>query len=285
MTSQAAYQQLFLQLSNLYDSNEAAGIANLVMEFVTGEQKIDRLLNGSSPITGEQQAQMHSLTEQLLQSIPVQYALNEAWFAGMRFYVNEHVLIPRPEKEELVDWVLKDIMQKKNSGNKLVDIGTGSGCIPVTIKKQLQGWDIDAVDVSPAALEVARKNAAQLDADINWIEMDFLNEDSWNSLPVYDVIVSNPPYVKQSESFTMARHVLDHEPHIALFVPDEDALLFYKKTASFAQSHLHKTGAVFLEINESLGAEVVSLFNSKGFVTELRKDMQGKDRMLKASFG
>jgi release factor glutamine methyltransferase len=166
----------------------------------------------------------------------------------------------------------------------LIDIGTGSGCIPISLKKKLPQLAVTAIDVSREALQVAKQNAATLHADINFVELDFLNEANWNQLPVFDIIVSNPPYIKQSEEVNMHKNVLAFEPSLALFVPDEDALLFYRKIAAFAKTHLTLRGILFLEINEALGNEVTALLQTLGFETALRKDMQGRDRMVKANF-
>ena len=212
---------------------------------------------------------------------PVQYVLGEAWFAGLRFIVNEHTLIPRPETEELIEWI-KEIAS--SSPISILDIGTGSGCIPITLKKMFPDWHICAIDLSEEALSVARENARQQGVAIDFMQMDFLNEENWKKLPTFDIIVSNPPYIKVSESMSMAKHVLDHEPHLALFVPDEDALIFYKKIATFGSSHLHNPGLVFLEINQLLGDAVADTFSAEQYSAEVRKDVHGNDRMVKAAY-
>ncbi len=201
----------------------------------------------------------------------------------MKLLVNERVLIPRPETEELVEWILKDI---KQSGNEisLIDIGTGSGCIPIGVKKKLLGAAVSAVDVSDAALRVAKLNAVEQKVSINFFCLDFLQENEWNQLSKYNVVVSNPPYIKRSEESVIKDNVLNYEPHLALFVPDEDALIFFKAIAKFGQKHLKPGGSLYVEINEALGREVVELFKKQGFIDViLKKDMQGKDRMVKAS--
>jgi release factor glutamine methyltransferase len=201
----------------------------------------------------------------------------------MKFFVNENVLIPRPETEELVYWVGEESKKLTIKSQKLLEIGTGSGCISIVLKKELPGLLITSIDVSSGALEVAKKNAVTQEAEINFLVIDFLDEENWKRLPVFDIIVSNPPYIKQSEQSAMSSHVTGFEPSIALFVPDEDALLFYRNIASFAKTHLAQQGLVFLEINEALGKEVVELYEKEGYAVELKKDMQGKDRMLKVS--
>lgn len=283
MTIQQVYQQLLFQLYGLYDDREAANIADWVIEHATGHRKIDRIIYNDLPVNNEQLGQINTITEKLLENTPVQYALNEAWFAGMKLYVDENVLIPRPETEELVEWIAEEVRSKKYEIRSILDIGTGSGCIPIALKKKIQTAKVKAIDISEGALSVAVKNAMIQAAQVYFIRLDFLDESTWKDLGKFDIIISNPPYIKRSEACTMNANVLQHEPHLALFVPDEDALLFYRKIAAFAKTHLEPNGSVFLEINEALGREVVELFIPQGYATELRKDMQGKERMVKAA--
>lgn len=281
MTVQEAYKQLLAQLYELYDAREAANIADLVIEHLTSQRKIDRIVNKQMPVFAAAREQLQNYTQQLLEHKPVQYVLNETWFAGMKLYVDENVLIPRPETEELVEWVADCGLQIADC--RLLDIGTGSGCIPIALKKKHADWDVHAVDISVGALEVAKKNAAANNTNVQFHLLDVLDEATWHGLPMFDIIVSNPPYIKQNEAAAMSDNVTCFEPHIALFVPDNDALLFYKKIADFALLHLHENGVLFFEINESLGDGVCALLISKGLVDiELRKDLQGKDRMVRA---
>jgi len=284
MSIQEAYKKLLFQLYELYDNREAANIADMMIEFVTGQRKTDRIIYKKIPLNFQQQEQLDILTQELLQYKPVQYVLKESWFWGMKFFVNESVLIPRPETEELIEWIIQEIKENKIASGSILDIGTGSGCIPISLKKGNEKLAVFALDISKEALKVAAKNADDLNAEINFICSDFLDENTWKELPVFDIIVSNPPYVKQSESETMRKIVIDFEPHLALFVPDEDPLLFYQKIARFGKSHLSNTGNIFVEINESLGKEATTLFRKENYAVELRKDMHGKDRMLKANF-
>ena len=284
MTLQMAKKGLYLQLTNLYDEREADNIADWVMEYITGMKKIDRLMINQQPLSNNQLNLLKRLTNDLINHRPIQYVLGEAWFAGMKFYVNESVLIPRPETEELVDWVAYTIKHSKSKIQKLIDIGTGSGCIPISLKKKLPQLSVTSIDISEAALKVAKQNADSLGISIDLVTINFLDENSWNVLPIFDLIISNPPYIKQTEEKNMSRNVLDFEPSLALFVPDEDALIFYKKIFLFSKTHLAKNGYIFLEINETLGNEVVQLFESNEFLVELKKDLQEKDRMLKISF-
>lgn len=311
MTIHQAYQQLLFQLFEIYSDTEAHTIADWVMEHITEWKRIDRIVNKEFPLSAQKQEQLEKYTKELLAHRPVQYVLGEAWFAGMKFYVNEKVLIPRPETEELVEWVVKEVAgsewrvagkNKVSSGqsavgnaatnNKfsilhstfnIIDIGTGSGCIPIALKKKLPGAEVTAIDVCSEALSIAVENALNNETEIDFKLLDFLDNNKWNELGQFDIIVSNPPYVKKSEAKEMRKGVLDFEPSLALFVPDDDALIFYKQIADFALTHLKTGGTVFMEINEALGNDTVALFKQKGFtLVELKKDMQGKDRMVKA---
>ena len=287
MTIQVAYKQLLATLYEIYDDREAANISDWVIENVTGQSRINRILYKDLPVSPEQQKRLHNISLELLDHKPVQYILNEAWFAGIKLYVDEYVLIPRPETEELVDWIVYDLKKlggEAPSGIALLDVGTGSGCIPIAIKKQMPAIVVSALDVSAEALAVATKNARGQQIDIAFFKANFLDSSTWHQLPKFDLIVSNPPYIKQQEAVDMAKNVLDYEPAIALFVADEDALIFYKAIALFAQQHLYESGSVYVEINEALGEQVVELFKTNGFAQiKIRKDLQGKDRMIKAS--
>ena len=283
MTIHLAYKQLLAQLYEVYDNREAANIADMVIEHVTGQRKIDRIIYKDLPVNVEQQEQLKKITSELLQSRPVQYVLEEAWFMGMKLSVNENVLIPRPETEELVEWIIDDIKKFGNEDISLLDIGTGSGCIPIAVRKKLPTAAVSAIDVSHDALQVAILNSIQQNALVDFLQLDFLDEKEWHQLGKYHLIVSNPPYIKISEEKSMDQNVLKFEPHLALFVPNEDALLFYKAIAKFSLTHLKRGGRVYVEINEALGKEVVRLFEENEFSEViLKKDMQGKDRMVKA---
>lgn len=300
MTIQEAQQQLISQLNTLYDNREAANIADWVMEHVTGWKKIDRIIHKQAPLLPDRLTQLEQYTAALLTHKPVQYVLHEAWFCGMPFYVDEHVLIPRPETEELVGWVVEEGSRKYEVGSmkpgelsyflpatsclSILDIGTGSGCIPIALKKKLRKAEVYSCDVSDAALAVAKKNAATQQTDIHFLQADFLNPGTWQQLPEVDIIVSNPPYVPQSDEVFMQPNVLQYEPHVALFVPNDDPLLFYKAIARFAQQKLLPGGRIYAEIHEDLGEKTKALFLAEGFAdVEVRKDLQGKDRMIKVS--
>ena len=285
MTVHQATRWLQTELAQVYDQREGANITALVMEHVTGWRRIDRVLNKQQNLLAVQLDRLKNYTAQLLQHRPVQYVLGEAWFYGMKFFVQEQVLIPRPETEELVEWVVREIKEGgKESGKKLLDIGTGSGCIAVALKKELPGADIYACDVSERALEIAGKNAGSNGVQINFLETDFLQPEQRKGLPAADVLVSNPPYIPLSDKVAMQPRVLQYEPHLALFVADNDPLIFYKEMAGFAKTHLLQTGAVYVEVHEEMAGAVSALFRSAGFNrVEVRRDLQGRDRMVKAS--
>jgi release factor glutamine methyltransferase len=228
---------------------------------------------------------LQQYTEELLQHRPIQYVLQESWFCGLKFYVDEHVLIPRPETEELVEWVVSEAggSGQTGTGGVILDVGTGSGCIAVALKRQLPSSDVYGCDVSGDALAIAQRNATTLGADLHLHRLDFLDSRQWESLPRVDYLVSNPPYIPIKDKETMAAHVVAFEPHGALFVEDNDPLVFYRALAEFAKGKLAPGGALFAEIHEDLAAAALDLFIAAGFQqVVLRKDLQGKDRMIKA---
>ncbi|MGL4596044.1 MAG: peptide chain release factor N(5)-glutamine methyltransferase, partial [Bacteroidia bacterium] len=201
---------------------------------------------------------------------------------GLTLKVNEHVLIPRPETEELVAWICND-RKTDASSFSILDIGTGSGCIALALKKKLAHTHVYALDTSIGALTVARENAQANELELHFLHLDILENSTASKIPNCTIIVSNPPYIKQTESTSMAQHVLEHEPHEALFVPDNDALIFYRTIGTLALEKLKPNGALYFEINEALGYETCMLLQQLGFGdVELRQDMQGKDRMIRA---
>ena len=285
MTFNEARTVLTKELKNVYDSDELKNITDLVIEFVTSLPRMEQIKDKRNYLTCEQLDSIDTITERLKKNEPVQYVLGEAWFAGMKFKVNKNVLIPRPETEELVDWIVKEAAGHEPRAVSILDVGTGSGCIPIAIKKKLPQATVSAIDVCSEALFTATENAIELNADVDFLLLDFLDEEKWKELGQYDTIISNPPYIRQSEISTMHQRVKEFEPHVALFVPDNDAMLFYKKLSGFSLKHLAPGGVLFLEINETLGEQVVDMFRAAAFRNiELRKDMQGKDRMVSARF-
>lgn len=233
----------------------------------------DEFLNQSDLII------VYDIAKDLATKKPIQYVLNEAWFYGEKYFVNENVLIPRPETEELVELICNENNQDSLT---ILDIGTGSGCIPISVKKKKSDWNVHAIDLSKEALEVARRNSNDLNALVTFYELDILKTHSIEDKK-FDIIVSNPPYIAKNEASTMNDTVLQFEPHIALFVENNDPLLFYKVIADFALTNLKGSGKLYFEINQRLGKEVVELLVNKGFSgVVLHKDLSGNDRMVSA---
>ena len=294
MTSVDQYKDFVEKLKTIYDERESANIADWVFENIANNKRLDRVTDKQKQFNTATADQLNTVLQRLLAHEPVQYILGEAWFYKMKFFVNKHVLIPRPETEELVEWVVEEIRNKKlEKRNKevsqlitnypaILDVGTGSGCIAVALKKELQNAEVFAVDVSEDALQVAKKNAHNQNVKIDFIQLDFLNEDGWSSLPTFDVIVSNPPYIPEDEKKKLAKNVVDNEPHLALFVPNDDPFIFYRKIASFAEMDLKENGKFFVEVHEDYAAEVQQIFEEKKFITEIKKDIYGRERMIKA---
>ncbi len=269
------------QLSPLYGKQEADLISGMLLEKITGLSKQSLRQLTAADLSDKQQWQLEEMLEQLLKHRPIQYVLNEAWFQEMPFFVDERVLIPRPETEELVEWIIRDY--KLADAPLILDIGSGSGCIPVSLAKKLPAARIYSCDSSAAALTVAALNASRLQADIHWLELDFTQEASWSSLPNPTCIVSNPPYIPKKEAATMSRHVVEFEPGMALFVPDEAPYLFYTAIARFAMERCQPGTGVYLEIHESHAVGVRQVLEQTGLrQVEIRNDMQGKERMIKA---
>ena len=267
------------QLSTIYSIREAQQISNLVLEDITHLTQTERLVAFEQDLSPYQIHRLENHLHQLKQHKPIQQVLGYAWFCGNKFFVNEHVLIPRPETEELIDLIINE---NENTAINILDIGTGSGCIAISLKKKIPLANVTAIDISAFALQVAHQNAENLHQSINIKQLDFLNEESWIELGNFDVLVSNPPYIKQSEQIEMAENVIKHEPHVALFVPDDNALIFYKKIAEFAKNHLREDGVIYVEINETLRKETAEVFTNKGFQTKIIIDMQEKNRFIKA---
>jgi release factor glutamine methyltransferase len=281
MTIQEAGKYSTDQLRNIYEEGEAASISDWLMESLTGIKKTDRISNRKKLLSPEQTSQLDNYLQRLLTHEPIQYVLNESWFCGLKFYVDKNVLIPRPETEELVEWIITNCRFPIDALS-ILDIGTGSGAIPIALKRRLGKTNVSSVDISEEALEVAKRNATTLGVDIKLQQLDFLDKQQRDNLSCFDIIVSNPPYVPEKDKEQMQPNVLKYEPETALFVPDNDPLVFYKAIAEFGKDHLNNDGMIFMEIHEDLGEAVSSLFQSNGYSTEIKKDMQGKERMVKA---
>jgi release factor glutamine methyltransferase len=269
-------------LASIYQPAEAVNITKLLLEHTLTTPVAQLIQQSNNAVTPVQEKKIREQLLLLLQHHPIQYVLEEAWFYKFPFYVNKDVLIPRPETEELVLLTLQSLKQSKIVQPKILEIGTGSGCIAISLKKEFPAANITAIDCSAAALQVATQNAKTLGADIQLLELDFLNTASWEQLGgAFDFIVSNPPYIAMQEKATMQPNVLEHEPHLALFVEDSDPLIFYKKIALYGKQW-SDTPIILCEINEALGMETKEVFLQQDyhFVTVLQ-DMQGKDRMVK----
>lgn len=283
MTIAELYNDFVSRLSGIYDKREAANITDWVMESVTALSRAKILASPEFDVSEKNRGILHNYLHQLLQHKPVQYVLNEAWFYKMRFYINEHVLIPRPETEELVSWIVEEDKIDESRSINILDIGTGSGCIAVSLKKNIPRAAVTAIDISEKALEVANKNARELNTPIHFLQIDFLNDQSSDRLHRYDVIVSNPPYIPINEKEKLARNVAAFEPPVALFVNNDTPFLFYEVIAAFSKKHLNENGKIYAEVHEDYATEVSKIFSEKNFIPEIRKDMYGKNRMIKAT--
>jgi release factor glutamine methyltransferase len=262
-----------------YDIDECTSLFYIVVDKVLGINKMKFILMQEMQLEPELEKQLHSVVEQLLDGKPIQYILSEAYFYGLKFFVSSSVLIPRPETEELVDWIRKDLNSASSSGKKVLDIGTGSGCIPIALKKNAPELECYGLDISPAAITIAEQNASLNNVDVCFIQADIFN---YQTLDTFDIIVSNPPYIKEDEKAQMEENVLAYEPHAALFVSNEKPLIFYEEIAAFSKKHLAAGGVLFFEINANLSFEMNKMLLDEGFrnVT-IKKDMQGKDRMIR----
>jgi release factor glutamine methyltransferase len=267
------------KLSPLYPPSEVESLTRLILEHVTGLNHLQMHLNQANQLPEPKIMQITEILNRMLTHEPVQYILGETEFYGLKFVVTPDVLIPRAETEELVDWI---ISEEKDRCQSLLDIGTGSGCIPISIEKHTNIGRVEGWDLSEQALEIAHINASKNESQVQFFCQNIFSPTGITELSKWDVIVSNPPYVLNEEANLMARNVLDFEPHLALFVPDNDPLLFYRTIAHFATIHLPLHGSLYFEINEKMGEATAKLMRSLGFDEILtRKDLQGKDRMMR----
>lgn len=279
------YRQYFINsLEDLYSIEELQSIFYLLAEKLLHLSRIDIALQLDDTLTSDEEINFNQAIDRLKIYEPVQYILGETEFFGYPFLVNKQVLIPRPETEELVSWIIEDVDKKETT---ILDIGTGSGCIAISLAKKLNNAVVSAIDISNKAIEVAKKNALINNVNVEFSRVDVLNfedklvlQDKWKSK--FDIIVSNPPYVRMQEKKLMQLNVIDHEPDIALFVEDDDPLLFYRRISELSRQYLKHNGTLYLEINEYLGVEMEKMLNEAGFKhVELKKDMFGKNRMIK----
>ena len=279
ITVAQSYENTLLAIQHLYDSRESASIVKILFEDVL------RLSIGSVDLMSHADLETlnTNIIPRLLKMEPVQYITGNTNFYGYEFIVNKHVLIPRPETEELVFWFLSDV---KDHGKvvDVLDIGTGSGCIPITIQSKRRNWRCHAIDKSVDALNVAMLNKKKQKVEVDFIEMDFLDQDAWSRLGYYQYIISNPPYIDATELKSMSPQVIDYEPSIALVPGVEDPQIFYKRIIEFSREHLYSKGGVYVELNEYRAEETYTLFMASGLFISvvLEKDMQSKPRMLRA---
>ncbi|MEE9408107.1 MAG: peptide chain release factor N(5)-glutamine methyltransferase [Polaribacter sp.] len=298
MTLKNFKEEFSILLSEIYPKTEIDSFFFIIIEEKLKLKRIDTVLEPNFLITDDILSELKSIIKRLQKEEPLQYILGNTEFYGFPFWVDKNTLIPRPETEELVEWILDEVVKlqsckvsksqtsvsskvEKKSLN-ILDIGTGSGCIPISLAKNISSAKISAIDVSKEALKVAKQNAKLNNVDVNFIEMDILKAIELSQK--FDIIISNPPYVRELEKVEIKKNVLENEPHLALFVDNENPLLFYKKIADLAKQHLSKNGLLFFEINQYLADETITMLQQKGFLNiELRKDLFGNDRMIKAS--
>lgn len=275
------YRIQFIEvLAPMYGEGEAESFFYLILEEKHQLKRVDLALQPNSFFSEDEIAVWNSILEQLKLEIPIQYLLGKTSFYGLDFEVNANVLIPRPETEELVDWIVSNVLKSGRSKSiKILDIGTGSGCIAISLAKTLPNAEVFAIDVSEKALVTAKKNAESNAVEVTFISQNILEIQDLNQ--EFDIIVSNPPYVRNLEKEEIKKNVLDNEPHLALFVEDDDALIFYRKIAELAQKNLSDSGQLYFEINQYLGKEMISLLEELNFKNiELRKDIYENDRMI-----
>ncbi len=278
------YRDYFIQeLTPLYDVGEVESFFYLILEAKYQLRRVDLALQPDLAFSESELKIWSSILEQLKKEIPIQYILGVTHFYGLEFEVNSAVLIPRPETEELVDWIIqKSKIKNQKSKLKILDIGTGSGCISIALAKNLPNAQVFALDVSEQALATAKTNAEK-----NQVQLSFILQSILETLDLgqqFDIIVSNPPYVRELEKLEIKKNVLDNEPHLALFVEDNDALIFYRKIAQLAQKNLNPQGQLYFEINQYLGQEMLDLLREMGFKnSELRQDIYGNDRMIQCT--
>lgn len=268
-------------LCDAFDEREAENLFKYALEDYFKKRFLDIK---NYDLSDDEIEELNYIYGKISDHFPIQYLFNKAPFFGIDFYVDENVLIPRAETEELVDWILSDYKSDINTNLSLIDIGTGSGCIPIILKKNKPTWNITAIDISENALEVARTNALKHHTEIEFIECDILNSQFSMLNSQFDIIVSNPPYIPTKEKALMSTSTIQHEPHLALFVQDEHPIVFYEKIADFAKNHLIENGKLYFELNEFNSNDVCEMLKNKGFQNiMIKKDFANKNRMLRAN--
>lgn len=269
------------QLKSVYPQTEIDTFFFFLIEEYLELKRIDLTLRPDFEISSDKRILLDEALVRLKEEEPIQYILTKTEFYGLPFKVNQNTLIPRPETEELVEWIINEV-DKNQESLSILDIGTGTGCIPISLKKHLPKTTVSTIDVSEEALKIAKQNAVLNKVEVFLMHQDILKTEELSG--EFDIIVSNPPYVRELEKVEIKNNVLKNEPHLALFVEDNNPLIFYKKIADLAKNSLTKTGLLFFEINQYLGLETVEMLKNKGFTQiELRKDLFGNDRMIKAS--
>ena len=281
MTIREIYDAYLSSLKEIYSSGEAAAITDIIFRHFANLTRSEIITKGNVLPDEATAAHLRDALERLKQHIPVQYITGEAWFHNLKFLVNEHVLIPRPETEELVQAAINFL--KIHTGKKVLEIGTGSGCIAISIKKNIPDAQIISVDVSTDAIKTAKANAVLNNVSVEFREINFLKKEDYNTLGNFDLIISNPPYIPAYEKKGLDKNVALYEPAIALFVPDKDPLIFYRYILSFANDHMSVGGVIFLEIHENLSKETQALFSGENYSAEIKRDIFGKERMLVCS--
>lgn len=286
---QAHIALLRKSLTELYDSRETNSIISLLMEEVCGISRVDMIMNPARIIASEQAETLERFASLLQQGIPVQQVLGYEYFLSQKFQVNPDVLIPRPETAELVEWIVSDVQKSGIETPKILDVGTGSGCIAISLASLINNSQTWGIDLSTGALKTAKQNAESLKiSNVSFVQKDIIAEQDksfeQSGVDNFDVIVSNPPYIMDKEKSEMSANVLDHEPHLALFVPDDDPLLFYRAIARYGKINLKPGGNLYFEINAALGKETAQLLEEMGYKdVVLRKDINDRDRMIKAT--
>ena len=272
-------KQFSTALKKEYPAEEINSFFNILIAHYFNVTRLELALDPKKKVSSEEIKLFDKILLKLQQHEPIQYIIGETDFFGLKFHVNKNVLIPRPETEELVSWILLDLLENKTSATKIVDIGTGSGCIAISLAKNLTNAKLTAIDISNAAIEVASSNAEANGVAVKFENQDILNLN--NPLDTFDVIVSNPPYVRDLEKKDMNRNVLENEPEGALYVRDNNPLIFYEAITNLAKDSLAKGGCLYFEINQYLADETEQLMKNAGFRTTLKKDIFGNFRMIK----
>ena len=280
MTWNELYRNFLVQTQALYEQGEADRIVSMIFESLADAPRAFIIRNTKEVVPKEIEVILLSALEKIKLNEPVQYIIGEAWFFNMKFKVGPEVLSPRPETEELVQSLL-DLRLIKNS--KVLDIGTGSGCIAIAIKKNAPAINVTAIDISSQALQIAKENAKKNDTDISFLQLDMLNESMWESLGQYDFIISNPPYIPEHERTLLDKNVSEYEPSLALFTPDDNPIIFYEKILKFSLTHLNKTGSIFMEVHDPFAEKIMNIYSQAGFETKIITDLFGKKRMIIAN--